>query len=163
MMRSGFLPWICFLLLAASVSAEAQPHPLRVSQLNADPKKYDEQEVVLRAYFKTDIDHYAILYESRARDEESEKHFRAFPKGKDEQEARAAWRKKSESYEKYCVRVLNRVAFWNKFGRGYAANERTVSVRGVYIADAGEHVFGFNGCQGHNAGFLITEVLRKED
>ncbi len=158
-MRSGFLPWIC-LLLALPVLAEAQPRPLRVSQLNADPKKYDEQEVVLRAYFKTDIVHYSIFTESRARDEETEKHFRAFPKGKADQEA--AWWKQFESNGKYCLRVLNSSKLYNKFGRGYAANRHTVSVRGFFIADAGKNILG-NGCQGHDAGFLITEVLRKED
>jgi|688.fasta_scaffold28027_3 hypothetical protein len=150
------------LLLAMPVIAEAQPHPLRVSQLNADPKKYHEQEVVLRAYFVTDIDHYSIFMESRAVDEEGNRKFRAYPDGKDEEEARAAYWRDLESDGKYCVMVLNATRLYKKFGRPDAVNKRTVSVRGIFIADAGKNVLG-NGCQGHDGGFLITEVLRKED
>lgn len=144
------------------VLAEAQPRPLRVSQLNADPKRYDEQEIVLRAYFKTDIAHYAVFIESRAIDDEMHKVHRAL-QGELENGRRVDWNKLNDYTKKYCLRVLNRTALLDKFGRGYTVNEHTVSVRGIYIADAGEHVFGFGGCDDYNAGFLITEVLRKED
>jgi len=144
------------------VLAEAQPHPLRVSQLNADPKKYHEQEVVLRAYFVTDVSHFSIFVESRIVDAEDQKMHRTYLRRKDEPGFGVAYWKKVESGGKYCMRVLNPTRLYEKFGSVEAVKERTVSVRGIFIADAGKNILG-NGCPGHEAGFLITEVLRKED
>lgn len=135
---------LCLLLLLAPILAEAQPRPLRVSQLLADPQRYHRKEVVLRAYFKTDIDHFAVFKESRAIDKEIE--------------IAARRDKKIDDYHrKYCLNVVNAAELDRKFGN--AANEHTFSVRGFLVADAGQPIWG---CR-NDAAFVIKQVLRKED